>query len=438
MAPSRYPNLPAKSPGPNHLSIDTPGRGSYRMRVTASTRRGLALGAALDPHVHGRRPRRSRAARRPRRRRSCSSRPARSGWGATTTPPTRRPLHRVFVRDFWIDRHKVTNREFAASSSSARGLRSAEGEDYFDAGRPRRAHPPRRDGRFTADPGFEDHPAVEVSWFGARDYCLWRGKRLPTEAEWEKAARGDGPAPLSLGRRPAGARARGVRARLQCDRAGRMAVPRAPSPTGVAGPARQPAGVDGSIRVPPLPVPRRRRPRGGRPPRRRAVVRGASHDDPPEIAAGDDPAATRTRTPRRWRRATTTSAFAARLRRTWEGDERDEGPDHGLPAHPHPVLRAHAPALPPEDAWPRACPGWGSSATPTPTTPTASAGSPARSPALGLRKGDRVGHLRVELAPPPGGVLRGAADGHGAPHREHPALRPGHHLHRQPRRATRS
>jgi formylglycine-generating enzyme required for sulfatase activity len=39
-----------------------------------------------------------------------------------------------------------------------------------------------RGGQWTADPGFEAHPAVEVSWFGARDYCAWVGKRLPTAA----------------------------------------------------------------------------------------------------------------------------------------------------------------------------------------------------------------------------------------------------------------
>jgi len=135
--------------------------------------------------------------------------------GSDDGAPDERPLHRVFVRDFWLDRHKATNREVALFLE-VRGLRSPEGMDYFDAGDPdARIH--RRDGRFTADPGFEDHPAVDVSWYGARDYCLWRGKRLPHRGRVGEGGPGGGQAPLSLGRRPARARARGVRASLQCD-----------------------------------------------------------------------------------------------------------------------------------------------------------------------------------------------------------------------------
>lgn len=112
--------------------------------------------------------------------------------GSDSNDPNEAPLHRVYVRDFWIERDKVTNLEFARFLD-AWGTKSPEGEDYFDwDDADVRIHGPGRgpEGPWVADPGFEHHPAVEVTWFGARDYCRWRGRRLPTEAEWEKAARG--------------------------------------------------------------------------------------------------------------------------------------------------------------------------------------------------------------------------------------------------------
>lgn len=56
-----------------------------------------------------------------------------------------------------------------------------------------------RDGRFVANDGHENHPATEVTWAGALAYCTWRGARLPSEVEWEAAARGRAARPFPWG-----------------------------------------------------------------------------------------------------------------------------------------------------------------------------------------------------------------------------------------------
>lgn len=99
-----------------------------------------------------------------------------------------RPRHVVMLGTFAIDRLPVTNVRFAAFLRAV-GPQNSQVERLYDVDDPdARIH--RREGEWQADRGYEHHPVMEVPWAGARAYCAWLGKRLPTEAEWEKAARG--------------------------------------------------------------------------------------------------------------------------------------------------------------------------------------------------------------------------------------------------------
>ncbi len=108
--------------------------------------------------------------------------------GSDEGPEDERPRHAVMLSAYSIERYPVTNAAFAEFLNSITKP-DRDGERLFDADDPD-ARIRLIGGRWVADAGFEAHPVVEVPWAGARAYCAWRGKRLPTEAEWEKAARG--------------------------------------------------------------------------------------------------------------------------------------------------------------------------------------------------------------------------------------------------------
>ncbi len=81
-----------------------------------------------------------------------------------------KPVSKVFVQGFWIDKFEVTNARYRRCVQAGVCTRPV-GRAYDD---PTKAH----------------HPVTVISWQQAVAYCQWAGKRLPTEAEWEKAARG--------------------------------------------------------------------------------------------------------------------------------------------------------------------------------------------------------------------------------------------------------
>jgi len=102
-------------------------------------------------------------------------------------------VHEVYLDTFWIDRYEVTAKDFAEFLNHHPG----QSRRYLETGNAVTVE--YVDGRYRARSGLERWPVNRVSWYGADAYCREQDKRLPTEAEWEKAAKGTDARPFPWG-----------------------------------------------------------------------------------------------------------------------------------------------------------------------------------------------------------------------------------------------